>query len=215
MSNQKDQYSAEDILSFHLLEKYLPKDSYIPYSSSSFSFRSIQIIVNDIILNKRNRIIEFGSGISTMIFSQVLKDLDLPNSCLISLDENLEWASFVKQQIGETTDKFQASVFHCELDEKTGWYKAPTSVSAVQYNLVMVDGPSAWQKGRENSRRNALKYLLDNKLVAEKYSIFIDDCNRAGELELLNEWSKTLDKKGRLLTKTLGYISDTSGFNIV
>ena len=209
MSERKKFDQNEDLISMKLLECFLPNDQYFPYTSSSLSFQSIRIIVNDIVLNGRHNIIEFGSGLSTIIFKNVLDSLKIKDSKLVSVDENEEWLQLLNAFVSQDT------IVHAPLGEAANsWYGLDaTGVSKIKYNLVVVDGPSAWQKDRVSAREGALNFLLTNELLADEFSIYLDDCNREGEKQIIKKWADQLGLKYTLVTESLGRISKGSKFN--
>jgi hypothetical protein len=209
MSERKRFDQNEDLMSMKLLECFIPNDQYFPYTSSSLSFQSIRIIVNDIILNGRHNIIEFGSGLSTLVFKNVLESVKTNDAKLISIDENEEWVQLLNSFVNEGT------IIHAPLSEEANsWYMLQGNlVPRIKFNVVVVDGPSAWQKDRVLAREGALEFILTNQLLADEFSIYLDDCNREGEKKIIQKWAERLGLKYSLVTESLGRISKGSKFN--
>lgn len=213
--------TSNDLLALRLLEKYIPKNSYLPYTSSSLSFEAIRIIANDIVLNKRHRIIEFGSGISTLILGSIVNSID-QEITLTTIDENEDWVKILNGLLKKEGIN-NVNVVHSEINENsTGkdkhWYTQHSLRKNLlhQADLVVVDGPSAWKEGKEMARQYALDFLLQNDLLDKSnFAIYLDDCNRKSESNIIRNWSSTLSLPYREMTNSLARISHNDTFNII
>jgi predicted O-methyltransferase YrrM len=152
---------TNEILAINLLKNIMPANSYLPYSSSSLSFDAIRVIANDVIMHGRRSILEFGTGISTILLGKLL-DIS-GGGLLVSVDENSDWCQIMNEIIQlERVESVQ--IVHAPIastGDYQGWYDVSVLDSEIQneFNLVLVDGPSAWQKGREKSRKAALNFF--------------------------------------------------------
>jgi hypothetical protein len=53
-------------------------------------------------------------------------------------------------------------------------------------DLVIVDGPTAYEPGKAKSREPALP--LNRPFLSERAVVILDDVNRKGESEILDRW---------------------------
>ena len=94
-SNFYSRKNTDDLISYLILQDFVKLPSYFPITSSSLRFHTLLVIFNDIILNKRKSCIEFGSGISTLALSSLIKNNQL-NCKFFSIEDNEEWFNFMK-----------------------------------------------------------------------------------------------------------------------
>ena len=71
---------------------------YLPYTQSAISPSCTNLILNDIIINRRTSIVEFGSGISTLLICALLDERGIEAS-FISIDESLDWIETLKDTL--------------------------------------------------------------------------------------------------------------------
>ena len=82
-----------------------------------------------------------------------------------------------------------------------------------KFDLVLVDGPSAWQKTNIMSRASNLKFMKNN--MADKYTIFVDNSDRPGETELAKRIQAELNVRPINLDPTFMTFSKGQHFNYV
>ena len=182
-------YHHKELQALGLLGEFLPKN-YFPVTGFSLSFQQIQHIINDIAYFKPTKILEFGSGISTVIISNFLKANKL-NAKLYSVDNDLEWQDQVKNQIegNNNTEFFHFPIGETEfsfMNEKVKWYKIPRDHlinNLKEIDLVIVDGPSGGIC--KYSRFGFIPFLM-NKLSIDAI-IFVDDTHRPEEIDICEE----------------------------
>src|SRR5690606_36365313 len=71
--NRLNKFFSEDILSVNFLNTLMNGYPYLPFSGSSLRPFCLNHILNDIVINNRKHIIEFGSGISTILIGRLIK----------------------------------------------------------------------------------------------------------------------------------------------
>ena len=81
------------------------------------------------------------------------------------------------------------------------------------FDLVLVDGPAAWQKETIMSRTSNSKFIIKN--VAEKHCIFIDNSDRPGERDLTEKLARELDSKILQLDPTFVALVKGQHFNFI
>jgi hypothetical protein len=185
-----------DIYSFNLLQTLINGYPVLPFTGSSLRPFCMAHVVNDIIINERKCIIEFGSGISTIILGRLLKKNNLTTT-ILSIDHNADWLKFLNKSKEINEIKDQVQLIHAPLKasnysiDDMMWYDTTIlskETSGKVFDMVLIDGPSAYQPTIEKSRYPALPFVI-NKLACNS-SIYLDDANRPGEKYILQEWGK-------------------------
>jgi predicted O-methyltransferase YrrM len=212
-------HKNEELPSF-LLSQLYHQGSYLPYTTSSLKFRFLACLVNDIVVNNRKSVLEFGSGISTIIVARLIKMNNL--DCKITtVDESPEWQEIIKKILKEES-LLDYVTFVCAPTEpstdlqQSYEYNSKIVFEAIKdkkYDLVLVDGPSAWQKKNIMSRASNVKFIKDN--LTDNFTIFIDNSDRQGETELTKRIAATLNLKPSHLDPTFLTFSKGQRFNFV
>lgn len=176
---QISDFNKKEIKAFEILKPYFPK-GYLMETSYSLSFQAIQHILNDIIIHKPKSILEFGSGLSTIIIGHFIKEnrLDIR---FISIDDNQEWQDILKLQ------GVNAELLCFPLVEnhrysylgKGNWFNIPEfhQINGEKFQLVIVDAP----KGDASplSRFGFIPFIKDRLL--SNPIVYLDDTNRIDE----------------------------------
>ncbi|MER9661617.1 class I SAM-dependent methyltransferase [Mesorhizobium sp. M0159] len=172
---------------------------YLPWSDASLLPSALQVVLNEIEINSRKTIVEFGSGISTIYIAQILSRL---GGRIVSFESDAEWATFVENRLAAFNLSEFASVIHAPMGpctlSKNGlqWYDQTVVETAVQnlsVDCVVVDGPPAYKKGFELARYPALPAI--EARLAQDYAVFLDDIHRLGEQEILRLWADLFSVK--------------------
>jgi hypothetical protein len=149
-----------------------------------------------VLVNQRQQIIEFGSGISTLLLARLKKANQLTTT-LISVDHNSSWAQLVtnwlkREGLDKTVRVVYAPLVQCNLAlEDNHWYDTELLTEVLtdkRFDMVIVDGPPAHDIPRKFSRFPALPFMIDR--LENKFSVYLDDANRAGEQEIIKRWGK-------------------------
>ncbi|GAA4428209.1 hypothetical protein GCM10023188_12220 [Pontibacter saemangeumensis] len=203
----QNQLKLDDILSTNFISSLLKDNLYIPFTGWSLRPYCLAYVLNEILINNRKSIIEFGSGISTILIARLaqLNDLDLR---LISVEHNLEWQNHIKkildkEQLDQYVEFASIPLTKSEnsLDNLT-WYDEENlnkQVKETKFDLVLVDGPPA-DLGLE--RFTAMPFLIDK--LATSYTIFLDDAHRKDEQQITHLWKKQYDLQFEIHGGTLG-----------
>lgn len=175
---------------------------FMPWTRAAMRPSTVLHILNEIFINDRRSIIEFGSGISTLYLAWAAKET---NARVLSIEENDGWSKRVQDlleqnQLDSFCDLHSVQRRDVEMHGyESHWYdvdRVEEIVGKAIFDLVIVDGPTAFQKGQENARRPAVDVLRAN--LAENYAIFLDDATRAGEKQILEAWEASLGLKALL-----------------
>lgn len=150
----------------------------------------LRIIIERIREQKIKKILELGSGSSTILLGEFLKRTK-SRAKIISIDERKE--SFIKTSHELKKRKLNKKVFlyFCPLIQftktknNTKWYSVPMFVFKSKFDLVIIDGPSTLNDPL--SRRLTIDRLKN--AVASNCLFIMDDTNRPGEQEILTKWN--------------------------
>jgi hypothetical protein len=173
---------------------------YLPWSSSALRPAGLATVCNDIVLNVRRRVVEFGSGISTVILARLLHQRPPQDGfALAAVEHDAAWAEWVTDQLDREGIGSGVSVIHAPLvphpraEPGLFWYDEaalteglPAALSGDRIDLLLIDGPPAYASGMGLARYPALPVLLDR--LAPGATVALDDAERAGEQEVLRRW---------------------------
>lgn len=188
--NQKNIVDAMALSHLHSISM-----EYLPWTSSSIRSSALVKILNDIIVNKKTNIIEFGGGISTIYIASLISNIDIDNKITFcSVDHNEDWINILKNILNKMnlSDKVKFVCAPLEKSslslEKLEWYSEKILDKQQfknPFDLILIDGPLAYTKELELSRYPAIPYLYNKKLVSSNVSIYFDDIDRSGEEKIV------------------------------
>jgi hypothetical protein len=202
---------------FHLLKKIILKDivlevkdirslahlrvlydGYIPWTGASIHPTALVYVLNDILLHRRQHIIECGSGISTLFIAQLIKNHGL-NTTFCSIDHNEGWIELMRKQMKANGTEAFVNFIHAPLVPITDGWKGPSSwydigaiekqLSADLIDLLFVDGPPANDGRNPYSRFPAVPFFYDR--LDENATIILDDSCRKAERRIAARWNRT------------------------
>ncbi len=208
----------DDIYSLNILQPLLNGHPYLPFTGSSLRPFCLNYILNDIIVNNRKSIIEFGSGISTIMIGRLIKVNKLKTK-LLSIEHNYDWvnvlSAILKTEGLEDVIEIQYSPLEsCKLSiDNNQWYKLENLNNVTEnkfFDMVIIDGPPAWEANKSKSRYPALPFIWDK--LALSFSVFIDDASRLGEKNVIQLWENNFGIKFSVVGNTLGYYHKGSSY---
>lgn len=200
---------AADTLALNVLNDIDIDIGFIPWTRAAMRPSTILHILNEIFINDRRSIIEFGAGVSTIYLAWAAKQV---GANVISIEENGSWASKIKTHVGDIGAGDVCDVRAIGRKPLKGqgydshWYDAgqvKDLIGGLKFDVVVVDGPTAFEAGQEQARRPAIDVLSGN--LAENYAIFLDDALRPGEQQALAAWEASLGVKASLETINGGH----------
>lgn len=212
---------TDNVFALSRLNKYLSNDCFLAATSSSLSFNTIAIIINDILINNRKNIIEFGSGISTIILARFFKYEKL-RCHLYSIDNNSKWILYLSEIIEKEKLNDYVTIIYSPLSKcafnpyNINWYevsKINDTIGDAIFDMVIIDGPEAHTNELKFARYPAIPYIKEK--LNNCYSIFIDDATRSGEKKLIEMWSNILKVRFILINQELCYAIKGEHFNII
>lgn len=173
---------------------------FIPLSGWAISPSTIAHVLNEIVVNDRKSIIEFGSGASTFYIAKLLKSNKIEAS-FFSVESNNEWAQKIQKQLEVLELSNHVSIIHAPIKpvdkalahgEQKVWYDVSVLNEKLKnikvFDLILVDGPYGGLT--PNVRFSAVPYLKD-KLIKNS-AVFLDDIHRNDEKEVLEQWKGIL-----------------------
>ncbi len=150
-----------------------------------------------LLVRKPQRILEFGSGISTQIFSAYAETIreDGKVKRIVSVDHDAAWLDKTRERLTSTGRNECVELVHGELVEqsllgrKMLAYDVPQedladAASDEGFDLCFIDGPPG-TVGRSGCLPLAVPYLARGAIV------LLDDAYRPGEQTTLHEWNHT------------------------
>lgn len=182
-------FKIKELKAMEILKPYFPR-GFVFETGYSLSFQAIQHIANDIVISKPQTILEIGSGLSTIILSNFISELDY-NPEFISIDQDPAWQKHLQSQCQNVDfydfDITSNSEFAMEGNK---WFEIPedSMLRRKKYDLAIIDGP----KGSESkySRFGIVNFLKEK--ITESTIIFLDDTDREDEKFILQQMKEDL-----------------------
>lgn len=173
---------------------------YLPWGSGAMRPAGLVLVCNDIVLNGRRRVVELGSGISTVLLARLLTQRAPDGGWrLAAVEHDDRWGSWVAGQldregIGADVVVIDAPLVpHPDVDGGPEWYDQTavaagldTALQGELIDLLVVDGPPAYGTGKGMARHLALPVLHER--LASGATVVLDDVERPGEQDVLRRW---------------------------
>lgn len=173
---------------------------YLPWGLGAMRPTGLVTVCNDIVLNQRHRIVELGSGISTVLLARLLTQHLPPGGFrMASVEHDARWARWVSEQLDREGTGTDVTIVrapltpHPRAERGLPWYDEAAlteglreALGADPIDLLVVDGPPAHAAGQGLARYPALP-VLGNRL-APGATVVLDDVERPGEQEVLRRW---------------------------
>jgi len=187
-----------DLLAFEFLAPL--STSYLPWSAFSIRPSALVNILNDLFLNNRSTIVECGSGISTFYIARLLKQ---NGGHLYTIEHERQWCDMMSHRLQKEGLDRLVTLIYAPLQatdlaiDNIPWYDTNAIEKQLsketKIDLLLVDGPPAYEEHLKYSRYPAVPYFLPQ--LSEEYAIVLDDVNRGGEREVLSQWEALLNLK--------------------
>jgi hypothetical protein len=188
------EWTADDARALQVLRPLLDAGGYLPWSSGAMRASGLVTICNEIVLGTRRRVVELGSGTSTLLLARLLRQ-EGAGGTLVAVEHDARWASWVSERVEREGLSDVARVVLAPLEPHPlgagglPWYAADPLAAALQgvpVDLLLVDGPPAFESDAALARYPALPALLP--FLAPDAVVVLDDVVRAGEAEVLERW---------------------------
>jgi hypothetical protein len=188
--------TLDDLYAWQILGPLTVGYPYLPFTGATAHPVCLARLLNDIVVNRRRSIIELGAGISTVLIGRLFQKNRL-DARLMAVDHDGGWISTLEdllkaEKLSEHIELVHAPLVPCALEgADLPWYdvsRLKERIGTTRFDLAFVDGPPAFEPGKQLARYPALPFLLPH--LADRFSIFLDDTVRAGEQEVLARWAK-------------------------
>lgn len=199
-TSKNQQQTQQIVLDYVQISKLFPEPNFIPFTAWSISPSVILHILNDIVLNKRQNIIEFGAGASTLYIAQLIKTMKLQTK-LYSVESSQEWLCKMQYDIsrfglGDIVTFIYAPMTAVPeklcLGEQKLWYDSEKLAGALpsgqEFDFIIVDGP--FGGATPFARYSAIPFIKNR--LSNEFSIFLDDSQRKDEQEISKVWSQIM-----------------------
>lgn len=132
---------------------------------------------------KPNLVIEFGSGLSTVVITEALSEYE--RGFLVSIDENMEWLARSYQSVGHVS---RAAFICLPLDDRINHAALSEYLSLKgKPELVIIDGPS------KGARFSLAAIKIYHELLSSSCICIVDDTDREendlGAMQLATDFS--------------------------
>ena len=174
----------------------LINDVFLPFTSFPLEPEALLEIVNYIQVNDCTTIVECGSGVSTVVIGNLLRQRGRGH--LYSLEDDEAWYNSTSELLAKQgLEQYVTFVFAPlqpvdGFDLETRWYaqdKVRAALQGVEHvDLILVDGPKSLTT---RSRVAALPFFvpwMDNHTL-----LVLDDAKRPQERAVLEEWRQKFD----------------------
>jgi rhodanese-related sulfurtransferase len=177
---------SDDIVDGYALGALAPlSGSFLPWTSSTMRPAAILAIATDIVINQRRVVVECGSGNSTLFAARALAQHGIDGH-VHSLDHDPAWADLTARAIAREDLQRWASVTCAPLVDD--WYDRELLPAVDGIELLVVDGPPAYDRKIETSRQPALDVFWGR--LAPGATIVLDDAGRRGEKRVIAAWQE-------------------------
>lgn len=165
--------------------------SYLPITDWAPGPEFYVHICNDIIINQRHGIVEFGSGVSTILMARLLARNKL-DAKIISIDHDATWQNIVSHCCqADNIEKYIQFICSPIAEEgKYSWYTTSKIQLPADFvaDTVVVDGPL----GRQPMARYGAIPFIKKYLSKNSYTIYLHDTDRPDEQKILHAWHEML-----------------------
>lgn len=185
-----------DVGDIHGLVRLQPYTQHLPLPMGggwALTGDSAALLVRETLLRQPRTIVELGSGVSTLLLGQVLKQRG--SGRLLSIDHDRQWAERTRRQacllgLEEYVTVVDAPLHPLSLDGRSyDWYSIPSAALDAlggEVDLLVVDGPPQGADTSLIARHPALPVLAD-RLSSDAW-IFVDDAKRPTETAMVEGW---------------------------
>lgn len=182
----------DDVLAMANLQYLLQSGCYLPQTLYSIRPFNLWLMINDIVINQRRNVLEFGMGISTILIARLINRNEL-DCTLTSVEHNPEWIAIVQGILQKENLLSKVQIIHAPLIQinhslnQLAWYD--TNVLQAKLtgtcDMVIVDGPPSSEK---LNRYPAYPFMADK--LSASFSFYLDDAGRSGEKEVIARWEQ-------------------------
>jgi hypothetical protein len=181
-----DPRHAEDLHAWQVLRPLLAEGNYLPWSTGAMRPAGLVHVCNDIVHRGRTRIVECGSGVSTVVLARLLRQRG-GGATVVALEHDAQWATVVTDMLRRESLADVARIVYAPLEDDPPWYaRSALAEMPDDVDLLVVDGPPAHAPGTGHLRAPALAAF--GPRLTETATVILDDVNRPGERAVLTCW---------------------------
>ncbi|MEV4420260.1 class I SAM-dependent methyltransferase [Patulibacter sp. NPDC049589] len=193
------EWTSHDLIALQVLRPLLDEGGYLPWSSGAMRASGLVTLCNEIVLAGRRRVLELGSGTSTLLLARLLREQDRGGT-LVAVEHHPEWATWVGDRLAAEGLASIARVVVAPLAPhplgrgRLPWYDAAAFATAMDgppVDVLIVDGPPAFRSDAALARYPALPAALP--ALDPGGIVVLDDIVRTGEAEILERWEDETD----------------------
>jgi hypothetical protein len=173
---------GNDADAWQILSPLIAQGGYLPWTSGSMRPAALVEVCNEVVHGDRTRIVECGAGVSTVLLARLLRERGAGTITSIEHDEH--WAGLITAQLRREGLGRTARVLHAPLGVEPAWYELGEPTDPV--DLLIVDGPPAFDPGHEARRAPALQHF--EKQLVPGAVVILDDLHRPGEQRIVASW---------------------------
>lgn len=164
--------------------------AYLPLTNWAAGPEFLCHVANEICINRRRNIVEFGSGISTLLLARLAK-LNNINLKISTIDKDLDWQMVIKKiaeqdKIAQYIEFIYNKIIN-GVREDIFEIQKKVFIKEEKFDCVLVDGPAS---GFIVSRFDAVPII--KKFLAESFVIFLHDTDREEERQIIKDWAMLL-----------------------
>ena len=174
----------------------------LAWSPAAMHPAGIIAIGREIIACDRCRIVELGSGISTVLLARLLHRTRPDGGWrLVAVEHDAVWIGRVTEELERERIGSRVTVVHAPLVphplalDDLPWYEGAAVIAGLDraldgepIELLVVDGPPAYAPGSGLARYPALPVLRTR--MAPDATVVLDDVDRPGEQDVLRRWER-------------------------
>lgn len=178
---------VEDLHAWQVLRPLLGAGGYLPWSTGAMRPAGLVTVCNEVVHGCRTRVLECGSGVSTVVLARLLRERGAGS--VVAVEHDDAWATLVRDLLRREALDGVAHVVHAPLEGDPVWYaEAALDALPQEIDLLVVDGPPADAAGQEHRRAPALPFF-EPRLIPGA-SVVLDDVQRLGERGVLAGWER-------------------------
>lgn len=160
---------------------------FLPWSDFAMRPGGVLTVLNDIWLNDRQTVVECGGGVSTLYIGRLLRQR--AHGTLVTVEHDESWSARLRAQVAREGLEDVVTVVHAPLTGHVSggeWYDAAKIPPVRDVDLLLIDGPPAYDARRAQSRYGALPHFFS--ALAPGATVVLDDVLRPGEQAVSQRW---------------------------
>lgn len=188
---QQSMHMQADALAYTQLSPLCEKGTYVPITEFSMRPYSIAHLLNEIVINQRMKVVEFGSGIATYFMARLIEEHGLDTK-VFSVDHDAQWQTYLRESYVVNEDS--VTFVHAPLRKTSKgivseqcWYDESVvnshCASGGKADLIIIDGPPG---AICNSARYPAVSFVESYLD-EGGAVMVDDVLREAERVIVKD----------------------------